>query len=79
MARVPTSLIGHEHEYTRSDSPWIITESDTAYGKMINYISGGGMRTFGRTVRQEEVLRKRIRFLSGAAALAVCWLAFLFF
>ena len=52
MARVHTSVVGHEHEYTRSDSPWVITEGKSAYAKMINYISGGGMRTFGRTVRQ---------------------------
>ena len=75
MKRIPTSLIGHAHDYTRSDSPWIMTEGRTAYARMINYISGGGMRTFGRTVRQEEVLRKRIRFLVGAGVLAVLWLA----
>lgn len=74
MKRIPTSLIGHEHAYTRSKCPWILSVGNSAYARMINYISGGGMRTFGRTVRQEEILVKRIRFLSGAAALAAVWL-----
>lgn len=75
MARVHTSLMDHEHAYTRSRSPWIISESRSAYGKMINYISGGGMRTFGRTVRQEEVAHRRFRFLTATAVLAALWLA----
>ena len=76
MARVHTSVVGHEHEYTRSDSPWVITEGKSAYAKMINYISGGGMRTFGRTVRQEENLRKRLRFLVASGVIAAVWAVF---
>ena len=68
----------HEHAYTRSRSPWIISESRSAYGKMINYISGGGMRTFGRTVRQEEVRRRQRLFLLVAGVLLSLWLLFLF-
>lgn len=49
------------------------------YGKLIHYLAGGGMEAFGRTVRQEEVLRRQRRFLSVAGLLAVGWLALLLF
>lgn len=76
---LPTSLIDHDHAYTRSTSPWIITECKSAYDRMISYISGGGMSTFGRTVRQEEVRRRRLRFLIASAVLAGLWLLFWIF
>lgn len=79
MARVHTSVVGHEHEYTRSDSPWVITEGKSAYAKMINYISGGGMGTFGRTVRQEESRRRQGRFLLVASLLIGLWMFFWIF
>ena len=37
------------------------------------------MRTFGRTVRQEEVRRKQRRFLAVFAALAAIWFLLLVF
>lgn len=74
MNRLPTSLARDPHTYTRSDVPWLITIGETAYGKMINYISGGGMQTFGRTVRQERSRRRQRRFLVAAGILAVVWL-----
>lgn len=37
------------------------------------------MRTFGRTVRQEEVRRKQLRFLAVAAVLAAIWFFLLVF
>ena len=46
---------------------------------MRNYISGGGMRIFGRTVRQEEVKRRQLRFLAVAAVLAILWVLLLIF
>ena len=73
------SPIEDSHAYTRSDVPWVISESETAYGRMINYISGGGMRTFGRTVRQEETRRRQRVFLTVAVAVTVLWLSFLVF
>jgi hypothetical protein len=46
------------------------------YGKLIHYLSGGGMSTFGRTVRQEEVRIRRRRFFVAVGAIAVLWLVF---
>lgn len=76
---MPTTLIGDAHAYTRSDVPWDITVSDTSYGRMMNYLSGGGMRTFGRTVRQEVLSRRRHRLTVAATVLAVLWLVLLVF
>lgn len=63
------------HAYTRSKTPWILSEHTSAYGKLIHYLSGGGMRTFGRTVGQEEARRKHIRFYIIAGILGAFWLA----
>ncbi|MGN0832782.1 MAG: hypothetical protein ACI4RD_03930 [Kiritimatiellia bacterium] len=78
MKSLTPSAVESAHAYTRSKVPWIITVSETAYGKMINYLSGGGMRTFGRTVRQEEIRRRQLRFLLVSAGFVVLWLVFLY-
>ena len=79
MGRVSTEIVGDAHAYTRSDVPWSISTAKTPRSRLINYISGGGMRTFGRTVRQEEVRRKQLRFLAGAAVFAAVWFLLLVF
>ena len=79
MGRVSTEIVGDAHAYTRSDVPWSISTAKSARSRLIDYISGGGMRTFGRTVRQEEVRRKQLRFLAVAAVLAVVWFLLLVF
>ena len=79
MKRVHTEIIGDAHAYTRSDVPWAMATSRTPRDRMMNYISGGGMRIFGRTVRQEEVKRKQLRFLAITAVLAVLWALLLIF
>ena len=79
MGRVSTEIVGDAHAYTRSDVPWSISTAKTSRSRLINYISGGGMRTFGRTVRQEEVRRKQLRFLAVAAVLAAIWFFLLVF
>ena len=79
MRRLHTEIVGDAHAYTRSDVPWAIAHPKTPHDRMIHYISGGGMRVFGRTIRQEEVRRKQIRFLCGAAVLAAVWLLLLVF
>ena len=81
MERVSTEIVGDAHAYTRSDVPWSISTvtAKSARSRLINYISGGGMRTFGRTVRQEEVRRKQLRFLAVAAVLAAVWFLLLVF
>lgn len=78
MSLHPTP-IGSRHAYTRSRTPWILSDSRAACGRLIHYISGGGMRTFGRTVRQEEARFRQRRFLSVAAVLGGLWLAFYVF
>ena len=79
MKPVKTNFVESAHAYTRSDVPWAISVGETAYAKMISYISGGGMKTFGRTVRQEEVRRRQMRFLVVFSVLAALWLFFLVF
>ena len=74
--RLPTSTVREAHPYTRSESPWILGEYSSVYGKLIHYLSGGGMSTFGRTVRQEEVRIRRGRFFVAVGAIAVLWLVF---
>ena len=79
MERVHTEIIGDAHAYTRSDVPWAMSTSRTAQERLKNFISGGGMRIFGRTVRQEEVRRRQLRFLTVSVALAVLWFLLLVF
>ena len=79
MGRVHTEIVEDAHAYTRSVVPWSMTTSRTAHGRMVNYISGGGMRIFGRTVRQEETRRRQLRFLALAAVLTALWFVLLVF
>ena len=79
MKSVKTRFVESAHAYTRSDVPWNLSVGETAYAKMISYLSGGGMKTFGRTVRQEEVRRRQQRFLTVFAVLTTLWLIFLIF
>ena len=77
MDSIHTEVVSAAHAYTRSKSPWIIVEHKSVYGKLVHYISGGGMRAFGRTVRQEEVRGRQRRFCIAAAVFAVFWVVFL--
>ena len=76
MSKLHTSLRGDAHAYTRSTSPWILSEHKSVYGKLIHYLSGGGMRAFGRTVRQEEIRRCHNRFWFVFAVFAALWVVF---
>lgn len=78
MSAVHTNFRTDAHGYTRSTTPWILGEYHSAYGKLIHYISGGGMRTFGRTIEQEEARRKHVRFYFVAGVLLTLWLVFYF-
>ena len=73
MERVATEIVEDAHAYTRSEVPWSILTAKTPRSRLLNYISGGGMKTFGRTVRQEEVRRRQLRFLVVSAVFAVVW------
>ena len=79
MGKVHTEIVGDAHAYTRSDVPWAITTAQTVHGKLMNYISGGGMRIFGRTIRQEETKRRQLRFLAVAGVLIAIWFVLLVF
>ena len=79
MSGVHTCFRADAHSYTRSKTPWILDEYHSSYGKLIHYLSGGGMKTFGRTVGQEETRLKHVRFLTRVGILAVAWLYFYFF
>ena len=79
MKSVKTRFVESAHAYTRSDVPWNLTVGETAYAKMIRYLSGGGMKMLGRTVRQEEARRRQQRFLVVFAVLTTLWLVFLIF
>ena len=76
--RLTTSTVREAHPYTRSKSPWILGEHSSMYGKLIHYLSGGGMSTFGRTVKQEEVRLRRRRFFIAAGVIAAVWTLLLF-
>ncbi len=84
MSGIRTSLVEDAHAYTRSRVPWRLDVNEAAQGrttkgkvfgwKLFHYISGGGMKTFGRSVRQEERNVRRNRFLAVSAAIGVAWL-----
>ena len=86
MRGVHTSVVGDAHPYTRSKSPWRLEKYTDAHGetstgqrfgwRLFHYISGGGMRMFGRTVGQDEVRARQRNFLIVAAALGVLWFLF---
>lgn len=78
MSDVHTSFRNDAHGYTRSEAPWILEEYKSSYGKLIHYLSGGGMQTFGRTIDQEVARLKHERFLVKAAIIGVLWLVFYF-
>lgn len=69
--------------YTKSKAPWLLGENRDAKGetsdgvkfgwKLFHYLSGGGLRDFGRTVKQEEADIRRTRFLVAMAVFAVVW------
>jgi len=79
MSRLYTSVREDAHAYTRSKSPWILSEHVSVYGKLIHYISGGGMRAFGRTIRQEEIRRRHVGVWVAVASAAALWLLFWIF
>ena len=78
MSGVHTELVTAAHGYTRERTPWIMDEHKSVYGKLIHYLSGGGMRTFGRTVSQEIVRYRQRRFLVFAFVMGGLWLIFYF-
>ena len=76
---IPVSVLSSRHAYTRSRTPWILADYRGVYGKLLHYLSGGGMSTFGRTIRQEEARFRQRRFLVVASVLGTLWLVFYLF
>ncbi|MBR1921524.1 MAG: hypothetical protein IJ829_05930 [Kiritimatiellae bacterium] len=84
MSKIPPSVVLGSHDYTRSKVPWRLDANLEAHGetssgrrfgwKLFHYLAGGGMRTFGRTVQQEELLARQNRFLALAAVAGALWL-----
>lgn len=79
MNPIHTEIISDAHAYTRSRVPWRVDgcQGRSVCQRLVHYISGGGMRTFGRTVRQEEVRLRQRRFVAVAAVIVAGWLALL--
>lgn len=76
MSLLSTIFRTDAHAYTRSTTPWIIDERMSAAKKLIHYISGGGMRMFGRTISQEEARRRHLRFYVFASIFGVIYFLF---
>jgi len=85
MAALRTALVKRRHAYTSADIPWAMDVDVTGDGadvlrqgrwRLFHYLSGGGMRAFGRPSACELQRRRQTRFLWTAAALAVLWVVF---
>jgi hypothetical protein len=83
MKRFSPEVLGKTRPYTRSKAPWRLdaykeAKGETSKGvkfgwRLVHYLSGGGMKVFGRTIKQEEADLKRTRFLIAAGIFAVIW------
>ena len=78
MSGVHTSFRADAHSYTRSKTPWILGDNASSYDRLVHYLSGGGLKDFGRTVDQEEAHLKHVGFLIKAGLLGIAWLVFYF-
>lgn len=87
--RLHPTLVTREHSYMSSSEPWRMefntkvqgrTVSGKTYGwRLFHYISGGGIKAFDRTLRQDVRNRRQSRFLVVSAALFFVWLCLLVF
>lgn len=77
----PLPHIGSSRKAVESKSgkmPWMLVDDTSAKGRLVHYLSGGGMRTFGRTLSQDLARGRHRRFFAAAFSLAALWLAFMF-
>lgn len=79
MKSIHTSIVTDAHAYTRDKLPWQHVEYKSDYGDLIRYLSGGGMRAFGRTIAQDRARRRHRRFYVISAVLFAIWLVFYLF
>ena len=83
MKKFSLPVLGDGRPYTRYKAPWRIdaykdAKGETSQGvrfgwRLFHYLSGGGMRVFGRTIKQEEADLKRTRFLVAVGIFAIIW------
>lgn len=78
MSAVHTEIVTPAHGYTRLKTPWILGTDSASGGRLTRYLSGGGMRTFGRTIKQEIARARHRRFWVVVSALTAVWLIFFF-
>jgi len=76
MSGIHTETVRSVHDYTRSKSPWILAACGS---KLIRYISGGRLNSFGRLVGQEEARRRHNRFTIWMVAAGIVWSWLYFF
>lgn len=79
-----TNLKCDAHAYMRSPEPWRIDAGSEVYGaisrenrrgwRLFHYLSGGGMRSFRRTLEEDGRSRRQTRFLVFSAVVFVAWL-----
>ncbi len=84
MKKITPSVFDATSAYSRKDMPWRIDAIDESvagkssksksHWKLFHYLSGGGMKVFGRTIEQEQADVKRTRFLIAAGIMAIVWL-----
>ena len=82
--KISPSVFDATGEFARSKMPWRIdaleevasggATASRPHWKLFHYLSGGGMKVFGRTIKQQEADFKRTRFLIGAGVFALIWL-----
>ena len=88
MAALRTELVKPRHEYTRVDLPWMMDTgmpgeivpngSGVRQGRLFTFLSGGGLKAFGRPSGQMLRLRRQKRFLRIAGFAAAVWLLLFF-
>ena len=76
-------ILGETRPYARSKAPWRLdaytqakgeTSAGVKFGwRLFHYLAGGGMKVFGRTIKQEEADLKRTRLLIAAGIFAAVW------
>lgn len=89
MSAIRTKLVTRNHAYTSEDVPWELDVVNDPQGteralgrspgwRMFHYLSGGGLRAFGRSSAAALVYRRQDRFWYFFGALVALWLVFLF-
>ena len=78
------SPIKDSHDYTKSESPWLIdigdiperfnSEKGKFRWKLLRYLAGGGMKSLGRTIQQDEAEFRQNGFFVQCGIFFSIWL-----